>query len=111
MKLRVARENNDAAQQNQAIAVLKQAPAGNIVARCELARAYEWTNRLQDARPEMETCVRADPTPQNHYRMGLIYKRLGLDELSQKEMDERKRLLQRMSEETAAGLNTLKAFR
>jgi tetratricopeptide (TPR) repeat protein len=111
MKLRIGRENNDPVMQNQAIAALKQAPAENAVARCELARAYEWTSRLQDARVEMEACVRSDPTPQNRYRMGLIYKRLGLDELSQKEMDERKRLLQRMSEETALGLNTLKSFR
>ncbi len=111
MKLRIARQSNDAAMQNQAIAVLQKAPGDNLVARCELARAYEWTNRPADARKEMESCVRADPTPQNHYRMGLIYKRLGLDELSQKEMDERKRLLQQMSEETAAGLNTLKTFR
>ena len=111
MKLRVAREKNDVAMQSQAVALLEKAPSENLIARCELARAYEWANRLPEARKEMETCVRADPSPQNHYRMGLIYKRLGLEELSAKEMDERKRLLQKMSEATAAGLDTLKSFR
>jgi tetratricopeptide (TPR) repeat protein len=111
LKLRVAREKDDSAMQNQAIAGLKQAPAGDPVARCELARAWEWTNRLQEARTEMEACLRFDPSPQNHYRMGLIYKRLGLNDLSQNEMDQRKRMLLKMSEETALGLNTLKSFR
>lgn len=97
--------------QNEAIAGLKRAPANDPVARCELARAWEWKNRLQDARTEMEACLRSDPSPQNHYRMGLIYKRLGLNDLSQSEMDQRKRMLEKMSEETALGLNTLKSFR
>lgn len=111
MKLRVAREKDDPAMQNEAIAGLKRAPANDPVARCELARAWEWKNRLQDARTEMEACLRSDPSPQNHYRMGLIYKRLGLNDLSQSEMDQRKRMLEKMSEETALGLNTLKSFR
>jgi tetratricopeptide (TPR) repeat protein len=111
LKLRVARNTNDSAMQNVAIAGLRRAPANDPVARCELARAWEWTNRLQEARTEMEACLRFDASPQNHYRMGLIYKRLGLNDLSQNEMDQRKRMLQEMSEETALGLDALKAFR
>ena len=111
LKLRIAREKNDSAMRDAAIGELKQAPQENMVARCELARAWEWTNRLQDARGEMETCLRFDPSPQNHYRMGLIYKRLGLDELSRKEMDLRKEILKKMSEETALGLEALKGFK
>jgi tetratricopeptide (TPR) repeat protein len=110
LKLRLAREKDDPAMQDEAIAGLKRAPAGDPVARCELARAWEWSGRLQEARAEMEACLRFDPSPQNHYRMGLIYKRLGLDDLSRSEMDIRKQMLQKMSEETALGLNTLKSF-
>ena len=110
LKLRVAREKDDPAMQNEAIAGLKRAPGDDPIARCELARAWEWTNRLQEARTEMEACLRFVPSPQNHYRMGLIYKRLGLNDLSQGEMDQRKRMLQKMSEESALGLKTLKAF-
>ena len=56
----------------------------------------------------MESCVQFDPSPQNHYRMGLIYKRLGMNELSQREMDLRRQMLEKMSEETALGLTALK---
>jgi hypothetical protein len=111
MRLRVARENHDLKMQEAAVAGLQRAAADDPVARCELARAWDWTNRLAEARVEMEACVRSDPSPQNHYRMGLIYKRLGFEELSENEMRERNRLLQQMSEETAAGLNALNAFR
>ena len=110
LKLRVARETGDPAMQNEAIAGLKRGQADDPVARCELARAWEWANRLEEARTEMVACLRLDASPQNHYRMGLIYKRLGLNDLSQNEMNERQRILQKMSEETALGLNTLKAF-
>jgi tetratricopeptide (TPR) repeat protein len=110
LKLRLARQADDAAMQREAIAGLQRAPAGDVVGRCELARAWEWTNRLAEARAEMEACVKLDPSPQNHYRLGLIYKRLGLNELSQKEMEARKQVLDRMSEETALGLNALQSL-
>jgi tetratricopeptide (TPR) repeat protein len=110
LKLRLARQTGDPALQKEAIDGLKRAPAADPVARCELARAWEWTGRLQEARTEMEACLKFDPSPQNHYRMGLIYKRLGLNKLSQKEMDLRQQILQKMSEQTALGLNALKTF-
>jgi hypothetical protein len=81
------------------------------VARCELARALEWTDHLDEARTEMEACVRLDPSPQNHYRLGQIYRRLGLPDLAKREMDLRNRMLRDTTEETEAGLNTLKSFR
>jgi Flp pilus assembly protein TadD len=93
LKLRLSRETGDRAMQEEAIAGLKHAPPADPVAHCELARAWEWTGRLPEARAEMETCLKFAPTPQNHYRMGLIYKRLGLDDLSRKEMEIRQRLL------------------
>ena len=111
LKLRLARQTDDAAMQNEAIAGLQRAASDDPVARCELARAFEWTDRLPEARREMESCVQFDPSPQNHYRMGLIYKRLGMNELSRREMDLRKQMLEKMSEETALGLNALKTLR
>ena len=110
LKLRVARETDDAAMQGEAIAGLKRAPQADLTARCELARAYEWTNQLEDARKQMEICVKSDVSPQNHYRMGVIYRRLGLTDLARKEMDLRNQILRKMTEETAVGLNSLKAF-
>jgi len=111
LKLRLARQAGDAAMQKEAIAGLQRAASDDPVARCELARAFEWTDRLTEARAEMEACVQFDPSPQNHYRMGLIYKRLGMNDLSQREMDLRGQMLEKMSEETALGLNALKTIR
>ena len=110
LKLRLARESDDAAMQKEAIAGL-QRTSNDPVARCELARAFEWMDRIAEARTEMEACVQFEPSPQNHYRMGLIYKRLGMNELSQREMDLRRQVLEKMSEETALGLSALKTLR
>ena len=114
LKLRLARQLDDAAMQKEAIAGLRRAASDDPVdpiAHCELARAFEWTDRLPEARTEMEACVQFDPSPQNHYRMGLIYKRLGMNDLSQREMDLRRQMLEKMSEETALGLNAVKTLR
>ncbi len=58
----------------------------------------------------METCVQLDPSPQNHYRLGLLYRKLGLADGAQKEMQQRNAVLQRMSEQTALGLAALQAL-
>ena len=111
LKLRVAREKDDPAMQRAAIASLQSAPQTDVVARCELARAWEWAGRLEDARKEMESCLRLDPSAQNHYRLGILYQRLGMRDLAKREMDLRIQLLRDTTEDSEAGLNTLKAFR
>jgi tetratricopeptide (TPR) repeat protein len=111
LKLRTARESNDAAMQRDAIAGLRRAPETDaVVARCELARGLEWTDRLSEARTEMEACLRLAPSPQNHYRLSLIYRRLGLADLAKREMALRNQMLQDMTEDTEAGLSTFKRF-
>ena len=45
VRLRVAREHDDKTAIRQAITVLEKAPAENVTARCELARAYEWSHQ------------------------------------------------------------------
>ena len=110
LQLRAAHTAGDAAGQTQAIADLKLAPPENVVARCELGRAYEWSGNLQAARHELESCVRLAPTPQNHYRLGIVYQKLGLGALAHSEMGKRNETLRKMSEKTALGLNALQSF-
>ena len=110
LQLRIARETGDTKLTTRAIAELQRAPQGSAVGHCELGRAYEWNGKLQDARKEMEVCVRLDPSPQNHYRLALLYRKLGEPELAHKEMELRTAILARMSEETALGLNALEGF-
>ncbi len=108
LELRVARQSGDMKLEEKAIAALKLTPADNTIGRCELGRAYEWSGHPAEARTEMEACVRLDPSPQNHYRLGLLYERLGLTELAEKELEQRRAILRKMSEETALGLNALR---
>ena len=110
LKSRVARERGDAVLQAQAVAGLKQAPADSAVARCELGRVYQSSARFAEARAEMETCVRLDPSPQNHYRLGLVYSRLGLDDLARREMELRNATAERMSGEVARRQAAVQAF-
>jgi tetratricopeptide (TPR) repeat protein len=110
LQLRVARENGDQKLANEAIAILRLAPAESAIGHCELGRAYEWNGKLQDARKEMEACVRLDPSPQNHYRLAILYGKVGEPRLAHEEMQLRTAILAKMSEETALGLNALQGF-
>jgi tetratricopeptide (TPR) repeat protein len=110
LKSRTAREKGDAAAESQAVSELKRAPADSAVARCELGRAYQAAGQWAEARAELETCVRLDPGPQNHYRLGLVYNRLGLTELAGKEMELRRAAEAQKSEETARRQNAVQTF-
>ena len=110
LDLRVARENGDTKLARQAIARLKIAPPNNALGRCELARGLEWAGQLEEARGEMETCVKLDPLPQNHYRLALLYSKLGLKDLAREQLQLRSEILQKMSEQTALGLSALQAL-
>jgi tetratricopeptide (TPR) repeat protein len=108
LKLRRAREKGDAALEKQAVAALKQ--ADTAVAHCALGRAYEWRNQMRDAAEHMESCVHLDPTPQHHYLLALIYRKLGKTELAHRELELRSQMLQQISEEAALSLSALAAF-
>lgn len=110
LQVRIARQTGDASLTAQAIAELKGAPADSAISHCELGRAYEWSGDLPAARKEMEACVQLDPSPQNHYRLALLYRRVGETDLAHHEMELRTAILERMSEETALGLSALKGF-
>jgi uncharacterized protein HemY len=101
----------DSTLETQAIADLKRAPKDNAVARCELGRIYQADRQFTEARAELEACIQLDPSPQNHYRLGLVYNRLGLAELAQKQMELRAAAEQRMSEENARREKAVETFR
>jgi hypothetical protein len=58
----------------------------------------------------MESCVKLDPSPQNHYRLSVIYNQLGLSELAHQQMKLRERALQQLTEEGARRLNATQGF-
>jgi tetratricopeptide (TPR) repeat protein len=110
MKLRVARERQDAGLLNEATAELKRARPDDPVARCELGRAYQWSEQWTEARAQMQECVRLDPSPQNHYRLGVIYTHLGLAGPAQRQMQLWKETSERMSAEVARRESAVQAF-
>lgn len=110
LQSRQARENGDAALQAKAVAALRRAPADSAVARCELGRVYQSGSQWAGARRELEACVRLDDTPQNHYRLGLVYNRLGLMDLARKEMELRQAAEDQKSSENVRRQNAVQAF-
>jgi tetratricopeptide (TPR) repeat protein len=110
LKSRTSRATGDAALQAHAVAELKRAPKDSAVARCELGRVYQAEERWDEARAELEACVQLDATPQNHYRLGLVYGRLGLTDLARKQMELRKAAVDRKSEEVARREKAVETF-
>jgi tetratricopeptide (TPR) repeat protein len=110
LKLRNARETDDAKLRNEAIEGLKRAPAGSAIARCELGRAYEWSGEWKQARAQMEDCVRLSPSAETHYRLGLIYGQLELPDLARKEMNLRQVAIQRAAQDIARHQDAVRAF-
>ena len=110
IQLRIARVQRDDGLTKTAIANLQKGRPDNAVSRCELGRAYQWAEKWAAARTEMEACVRLDETPQNHYRLGLIYGRLGLADRAREEMELRSQAEQRLSEEAGRKASAIQAF-
>jgi Tfp pilus assembly protein PilF len=110
LRLRTARENQDSAQEREAVAELKRAPLDNMVARCALGLAYQWRGDWNAAAGEMKSCVRLDPSPQHHYTLALIYRKLGQEELARKELALREALLKQVPEDATLSLGALQTY-
>jgi tetratricopeptide (TPR) repeat protein len=108
LHLRTAREKGDQTLIIRATETLKLGSQSDPIRNCELARAYEWSGEWTAARSVLERCVELDSSPQNHYRLGLLYHRLGLTEQAEHEMQIRRELLRHMSEQTALGQSALR---
>jgi Putative Zn-dependent protease, contains TPR repeats len=111
LKLRLAMEKDDAVLRRRTMEALRAAPADSALARCELGYAYQAAGQLNDAQSQMESCVRLDPSPQNHYRLGRIYSRLGLEDLARRQMELRKAAAARLNEQVERRENAVAAFR
>ena len=80
--LRLARDSGGTVRKTEIFRRLRHAvrvAPGESIARCHLGEALEWAGQWQDARTQMEACVRLDPkSPEGHYHLSRIYRRLGL---------------------------------
>lgn len=110
LQVRLARDRNEKELEARSIAELRDAPSGNATAACALGQAYAWSDQPQQARVKMETCVKLDPTPQNHYRLAQIYRKLGQTALAQAQLEARNKLLKVLSDQTAKAADSLAAL-
>ncbi|MFL6415314.1 MAG: tetratricopeptide repeat protein, partial [Bryobacteraceae bacterium] len=110
LRLRSARDNNDKELERRSIAVLQAAPPGNATAACALGQAYTWNDRPQEARLSLETCVKLKPTPQNHYRLAQVYRKLGEGALAREQLEARSKLLKLLSDQTGRAADSLKVL-
>lgn len=110
LQLRSARDANDKDLEQRSIAALQAAPAQNATAACALGQAYAWNDSPEEARRTLETCVKLDPTPQNHYRLAQTYRKLGETDLANKQLEARSRLLKALSDQTARAADSLKTL-
>jgi tetratricopeptide (TPR) repeat protein len=112
--LRIARDSEDDSRRPEILRRLQhaaQVAPNEPVARCELGKAFEWTAQWSQARPEMEACVRLDPgSPDGHYQLSRIYRRLGLSALANKQTSLQEAAAQRQSEESVRRTETVTKF-
>ena len=81
------------------------------LARCQLGKTLEWLQQWPQARAQLEKCVLLSPdSPEGHYRLARVYRRLGLTDLSTEQTNLQQRAAKKQSEESTHRTNTVSRF-
>ncbi|MGC2195067.1 MAG: tetratricopeptide repeat protein [Terriglobales bacterium] len=112
--LRVAQDSGDTSRGPEILHRLREAvriAPDEPVARCQLGKALEWSQQWREARTQMEKCVRLDPdSPEGHYRLARVYRRLGLSALAGEQTSLQKQAAKRESDESTRRANSVSRF-
>jgi tetratricopeptide (TPR) repeat protein len=112
--LKVARDSGDISRRPEILGRLRHAARiapRESIARCQLGKALEWAELWSQARPETEACVRLDPgSPDGHYQLARIYRRLGLTALADEQTSLQQAAAMRQSEESVRRTETVTKF-
>lgn len=112
--LRVSEESVDDSSKSEILRRLQQAvriAPQEPLARCQLGKAFEWSRQWQEARAQLEKCVRLEPgLPEGHYRLARVYRRLGLSSQANEQTALQQQAAQRQSEESTRRTNTVTRF-
>jgi tetratricopeptide (TPR) repeat protein len=112
--LKVARDSGDVSRRPEIFRRLQHAARvapKESMARCQLGKAFEWAELWTQAKPEAEACVRLDPgSPDSHYQLSRIYRRLGLTPLADKQTALQQAAALRQSEESVRRTETVTKF-
>jgi tetratricopeptide (TPR) repeat protein len=102
--LKAARDTGDLSRRPEILRRLQHAARNaprEPMTRCQLGKALEWAELWSEAKPETEACVRLDPgSPDGHYQLARIYRRLGLAALANQQTSLQKAAALRQSEES-----------
>jgi tetratricopeptide (TPR) repeat protein len=112
--LKVARDSGDISRRPEILRRLQHAARiapRESIARCQLGKALEWAELWNQARPETEACVRLDPgSPDGHYQLARIYRRLGLTALANQQTSLQQAAAVRQSKESVRRTETVTKF-
>jgi tetratricopeptide (TPR) repeat protein len=112
--LRIAEDSGDLSRRPEILRRLRQAVLAaprDPISACQLGKALEWSQQWKEARMQMEKCVRLDPdSPENHYRLARIYRRLGLVTLSSEQTAAQERAVKTQNEENNRHTNAITRF-
>jgi tetratricopeptide (TPR) repeat protein len=112
--LKVARDRGEVSHRPEILRRLQHAARvapKESMARCQLGKAFEWAELWSQARPEAEACVRLDPgSPDGHYQLSRIYRRLGLTALANRQTSLQQAAALRQSEESVRRTETVTKF-
>jgi tetratricopeptide (TPR) repeat protein len=112
--LRVSEESGDMSHKPEILRRLQQAvriAPQEPVARCQLGKAFDWSKQWQEARAQLEKCVRLEPdSTESHYRLARVYRRLGLSSLAEEQTALQQEAAQRQNEESTRRTNTVTRF-
>jgi tetratricopeptide (TPR) repeat protein len=112
--LKVARDSGDVLRLPEILRRLQHAARiapKEPMARCQLGKTFEWAELWSQAKPEAEACVRLDPgSPDGHYQLSRIYRRLGLTTLANQQTSLQQAAALRQSEESVRRTETVTKF-
>ena len=112
--LRVAQESGNASGKPEILrrlrAAVRVAPEEPL-ARCQLGKALEWSQLWQEARVQLEKCVRLNPdSPEGHYRLARVYRRIGLTALANEQNSLQQQVAKKESDESLRRANSVSRF-
>ena len=112
--LRVAEESGNDSRKVEILRRLRnavQVAPDEALARCQLGKTLEWLQQWPQARTQLEKCVLLSPdSPEGHYRLARVYRRLGLTDLSTEQTNLQQRAAKKQSEESTHRTNTVSRF-
>jgi tetratricopeptide (TPR) repeat protein len=112
--LRAAEESGNDSRKSEILRRLSEAvrvAPEEVLARCQFGKALEWSQQWPQARTQLEKCVSLSPdSPEGHYRLARVYRRLGLTALSTEQINLQEQAAKKENEQSTRRADTVTRF-